>query len=89
MQARLAPGTDQEIQRAKDAGLDLEKVMTVDDMVRGDNTFFVATGVTDGGLVDGVRRKGPIIRTESIVLRSRSGTIRRVVAEHLIEKWLD
>jgi fructose-1,6-bisphosphatase II len=49
----------------------------------------VATGVTDGGLVDGVRRKGPIIRTESIVLRSRSGTIRRVVADHLAQKWLD
>ncbi len=89
MQARLAPGTDLERDRAAEAGLDLEKIMTVEDMVKGDNTFFVATGVTDGGLVDGVRRKGPIIRTESIVLRSRSGTIRRVVAEHLVEKWLD
>ncbi len=57
--------------------------------MRGDNTFFVATGVTDGELVDGVRKKGPIIRTESIVLRGRSGTIRRVVADHLVEKWLD
>jgi fructose-1,6-bisphosphatase II len=89
MQARLAPGTDDERERAKDAGLDLDKVMDADDLVRGDNTFFVATGVTDGGLVDGVRRKGPIIRTESIVLRSRSGTIRRVIAEHLVAKWLD
>jgi len=48
----------------------------------------VATGVTDGQLVGGVRRKGPIIRTESIVLRGRSGTIRRVIADHLAEKWL-
>lgn len=88
MQAKLAPGTDDEREKAKDAGLDLDKVMDADDMVKGDNSFFVATGVTDGGLVDGVRRKGPIIRTESIVLRSRSGTIRRVIAEHLVEKWL-
>ena len=59
------------------------------DLVKGDNTFFVATGVTDGNLVRGVQRKGPIIRTESIVLRARSGTIRRVLADHLVKKWLD
>ncbi|MGN6124969.1 MAG: fructose-bisphosphatase class II, partial [Humibacter sp.] len=53
----------------------------------GDNTLFVATGVTDGGLVDGVRRDGPIIRTSSIVLRSKSGTVRRLSAEHLVSKW--
>jgi fructose-1,6-bisphosphatase II len=45
--------------------------------------------VTDGGLVSGVKRLGPIIRTESIVLRSHSNTIRRVSADHLAEKWLD
>ena len=50
--------------------------------------MFVATGVTDGGLVEGVRRKGPIIRTESIVLRGHSGTARRIIADHLAEKWL-
>ncbi len=88
MQAKLAPGTDEEIQKGKDAGLDFDKIMDADDMVKGDNTFFVATGVTDGGLVRGVSRNGPIIRTESIVLRSRSGTARRVIAEHLVEKWL-
>jgi fructose-1,6-bisphosphatase II len=88
MQARLAPRNDEERQRGADAGLDLDRVMDADDMVSGDNTFFVATGVTDGGLVEGVQRKGPIIRTESIILRSRSGTIRRVRAEHLISKWM-
>jgi fructose-1,6-bisphosphatase II len=66
----------------------MDRIYGADDLVKGDNTFFVATGVTDGGLVEGVRRKGPIIRTESIVLRSKSGTIRRVVADHLAEKWL-
>jgi fructose-1,6-bisphosphatase II len=88
MQARLAPRNDDERQRGADAGLDFDKVMGADDMVSGDNTFFVATGVTDGGLVEGVQRKGPIIRTESIILRSRSGTIRRVRAEHQISKWM-
>ncbi|MGO4105832.1 class II fructose-bisphosphatase [Leifsonia sp. YAF41] len=88
MQGRLAPGNDTERANAVAAGLDVDKLLEIDDMVSGDNTFFVATGVTDGGLVDGVRRKGPMIRTESIVLRSRSGTVRRVVAEHLASKWL-
>jgi len=88
MQGRLAPGSDTERANALAAGLDVDKLLEIDDMVSGDNTFFVATGVTDGGLVDGVRRKGPMIRTESIVLRSRSGTVRRVVAEHLASKWL-
>jgi fructose-1,6-bisphosphatase II len=88
MQGRLAPGSDSERANALAAGLDVDKLLEIDDLVSGDNTFFVATGVTDGGLVDGVRRKGPMIRTESIVLRSRSGTVRRVVAEHLASKWL-
>ena len=87
MQGRLAPA-ENEKEKAIAAGLDLNKLLEVEDMVSGDNTFFVATGVTDGGLVDGVRRKGPMIRTESIVLRSRSGTARRVIAEHQAEKWL-
>lgn len=88
-QGRLAPGSDEEKQRGLDAGLKFDHVYEADDLVSGDNTFFVATGVTDGEMVAGVRRKGPIIRTESIVLRSRSGTIRRVIADHLVEKWLD
>jgi fructose-1,6-bisphosphatase II len=89
IQGRLAPQTDEEKQKGLDAGLQFDKVYEADELVRGDNTFFVATGVTDGALVEGVRRKGPIIRTESIVLRSRSGTVRRVIAEHLAQKWLD
>jgi fructose-1,6-bisphosphatase II len=88
MQGRLAPGSDEERAQAIASGLDVDKLLEIEDMVRGDNTFFVATGVTDGGLVAGVRRVGPMIRTESIVLRSRSGTQRRVIAEHLAEKWL-
>jgi len=89
IQTVLAPKTDDEIQKGRDAGLKFDHVYEADELVRGDNTFFVATGVTDGQLVSGVRRKGPIIRTESIVLRARSGTIRRIIADHQAEKWLD
>ncbi|MCU1507915.1 MAG: glpX [Glaciihabitans sp.] len=89
IQAVLRPVDDDQKQRGLDAGLLFDHVYDADSLVTSDNTYFVATGVTDGGLVDGVRRKGPIIRTESIVLRSRSGTIRRVVADHLAQKWLD
>jgi fructose-1,6-bisphosphatase II len=88
IQAQLRPKDDAERQRAIDAGHDLDRVLEANDLVSGDNTYFVATGVTNGELVRGVERKGPIIRTESIVLRSKSGTIRRVVADHLAEKWV-
>ena len=54
----------------------------------GDNTMFIATGVTDGGLVDGVRLMGSTILTESVVLRSKSGTFRRIVSEHVAARWL-
>lgn len=88
IQGRLVPSTDDEKQRGLDAGLMFDHVYEADELVRSDNTFFVATGVTDGELVRGVVRDGPVIRTESIVLRSRSGTIRRVVADHQESKWL-
>lgn len=89
IQTRLAPGSDEEAARGAAAGLKLDHVYEADELVTSDNTLFVATGVTDGNLVRGVRRHGPVIRTESIVLRSRSGTIRRISADHLAEKWLE
>jgi fructose-1,6-bisphosphatase II len=89
MQGRLSPTSDEEKQRGLDAGLRFDHIYGVNDLVASDNTFFVATGVTDGELVRGVRRDGPIISTESIVLRARSGTIRRVSADHQASKWLD
>ena len=88
IQGKLMPRTDDERQRALDAGLDTGKIYEANDLVSGDNAMFVATGVTDGGLVAGVRRMGPVIRTESLVLRSHSGTIRRIVADHVAERWL-
>lgn len=89
IQGRLAPGSDDERTRGAAAGLKFDYVYEADELVRSDNTFFVATGVTDGELVRGVRRERGIITTESIVLRSRSGTIRRVSADHQEAKWLD
>lgn len=88
IQGKLWPRDDDERQKAIDAGHDLDRVLDADDLVRGDNTYFVATGVTHGELVRGVERVGPVFRTESIVLRSHSGTIRRVIADHLAEKWV-
>jgi fructose-1,6-bisphosphatase II len=88
IQGRLLPKDDDERQKAIDAGHDLDRVLGINDLVTSDNTYFVATGVTDGQLVQGVRKRGPVIRTESIVLRGKSGTVRRVEADHLAEKWL-
>jgi fructose-1,6-bisphosphatase II len=88
IQGKLRPKDDAEREKAIAAGHDLDRVLHTADLVTSDNTYFVATGVTDGDLVRGVRREGHIIKTESIVLRSSSGTIRRVTATHLAEKWL-
>jgi fructose-1,6-bisphosphatase II len=87
IQGILAPKDDAERQKGIDAGLKMDYVYEANELVASDNTFFVATGVTDGALVDGVRRKGPIIRTDSVVLRSRSGTIRRVQADYRADRW--
>ena len=66
-----------------DAGYDLERVLTQDDLVKGDNAFFSATGVTDGDVLQGVRYQGARgATTESLVMRSRSGTVRRIHSRH-------
>lgn len=88
IQTMMAPKDEAEAARGIAAGLKMNHVYTADELVSSDNTFFVATGVTDGALVEGVRRKGPIIRTDSIILRGRSGTIRRVQADYLAERWI-
>lgn len=89
IQGRLWAQTDDEKQRGIDAGLRLDGyVYEANELVTSDNTIFVATGVTDGQLVSGVRREGGYLYTESVVLRSASGTLRRVSSEHLVSKWL-
>jgi fructose-1,6-bisphosphatase II len=57
-------------------------------MVSSENTFFVATGVTDGALLQGVRKRGQLITTESIVIRGKSGTVRKVFAEYQASRWI-
>ena len=80
---RLWPRDDDERRQAVDAGYDLDRVLEVDDLVGGNDVFFAATGVTDGDLLDGVRYLGDgHASTESLVMRSRSGTVRRIQARH-------
>jgi fructose-1,6-bisphosphatase II len=86
IQGRLWPKDDEERQRAIDAGHDLDRVLLTDDLVRSDNVFFVATGITDGELLRGVRYRAGGARTESLVMRSKSGTIRQIVSEHRLSK---
>jgi fructose-1,6-bisphosphatase II len=89
IQGRLWARDDDEKQRGMDAGLKLDGyVYEADEMVQGNNTLFVATGVTDGALVAGVSREGDYLYTESVVLRGVSGTLRRISSEHLVSKWL-
>jgi fructose-1,6-bisphosphatase II len=86
MQGKLWPRNDDERQRLLDEGYDLDRVLTTDDLVGGDDVFFAATGVTTGALLRGVRylKEGAV--TDSIVMRSRSGTVRRIEAHHAFEK---
>ena len=80
---RLYPRDEDERAAALAAGYDLGRVLTCDDLVRGDNCFFSATGVTDGDVLQGVRYHGSLgASTESLVMRSRSGTVRRISARH-------
>jgi fructose-1,6-bisphosphatase II len=83
---RLWPRDDGERQQLVDAGYDPDRVLDTDDLVGGDNVFVAATGVTDGALLRGVRYTRGGATTDSIVMRSRSGTVRRVEAQHAFEK---
>jgi len=86
IQARLMPHDDDERQRALDAGHDLDAVLSTNDLVRGENAFFVATGITDGELLKGVRYRAGGATTHSLVMRSKSGTIRVIESEHRLSK---
>ncbi|CAL9434717.1 class II fructose-bisphosphatase [Streptomyces sp. enrichment culture] len=86
LQGKLWPKDDEERQRAVDAGHDLDRVLTTDDLVSGENVFFVATGITDGELLRGVRYRSETATTDSIVMRSKSGTVRRIDSEHRLSK---
>jgi fructose-1,6-bisphosphatase II len=86
IQGKLWPQKKSEFENAAAAGLDLDAILSTDDLVSSDNVFFVATGITDGELVRGVRYRGGGASTESLVMRSKSGTVRRIISEHRLTK---
>ena len=86
---RLWPRNDEERTEALSSGYDLDRVLTTDDLVDSDNCFFAATGITDGNLLKGVHYDRRGITTQSLVMRSRSGTVRFVDAQHRPDKYED
>jgi fructose-1,6-bisphosphatase II len=88
MQGRLWPRNDEERRKLEETGYDVSRVLSTDDLVSGQDIFVAATGVTTGALLNGVHytEKGAV--TDSLVMRSRSGTIRRIEAEHAFEKLM-
>jgi len=86
LQGRLWPRNEDERAAALEAGYDLERVLTTDDLVGGDNCFFAATGITDGELLKGVHFSRRGASTQSLVMRSKSGTVRQVNAQHQLSK---
>jgi fructose-1,6-bisphosphatase II len=88
IQGRLWPRNDDERTAALDAGYDLDRVLHTDDLVSGDDVFFSATGITDGDLLKGVHYRGDGATTETLVMRSKTGTIRRIQATHQWQKLM-
>ena len=86
IQGKLWPKDDEERQKAIDAGHDLDRVLTTEDLVTSDNCFFAATGITSGQLLRGVRYGSGTAVTQSLIMRSRSGTIREVTSHHRLDK---
>jgi fructose-1,6-bisphosphatase II len=86
IQCRLWPKDEAEHRTVMAAGYDLSRVYSTDDLVAGDDVFVAVTGVTDGALVDGVHAFADYAVTDSLVMRSRSGTRRRIIAEHTLDK---
>ena len=89
IQGRLWPRTDEERREITEAGFDLSQILTTNDLVKGDNCFFAATGVTDGELLKGVRFEPGVVHTQSLVMRSKSGTVRLIDARHRLDKISD
>jgi len=82
MQGRLHPRNEEERRLASEQGYDVERVLTLDDLVSGEKIFFAITGVTDGELLEGVKYYGDGARTHSLVMRASTGTVREITATH-------
>ena len=85
LQGRLWPRNEKERKAAEEQGYDLERILDLDDLVSGNNCFFAATGITDGDLLEGVRYSTEMAHTESLVMRSKSGTVRLIKAHHRLD----
>ncbi|WP_077215084.1 class II fructose-bisphosphatase [Bacillus dakarensis] len=86
LQGRLLPQNDEELERCKKMGLDVSKVLLMEDLVKGDDAIFAATGITDGELLRGVQFKGSFASTHSLVMRAKSGTVRFIEGRHSLQK---
>lgn len=86
LQGKLLPQNEEEAQRCIDMGIDVTKVLKMDDLVKGDDCIFAATGVTDGELLRGVQLKGGFAKSHTLVMRAKSGTVRFVEGRHSLKK---
>ena len=89
IQAKLYPRNEDEARRTREMGYNLDQILSTDDLVRSDNVFFAATGITDGELLDGVKYYADGARTHSLVMRSKSGTVREIVSRHRWNKLME
>ncbi len=86
IQGRLFARNEKELRRGQELGYDFEKVLTMDDLVSSEDVFFAATGITDGEFLDGVKYFGSGARTDSLVVRGLTGTVRQIIATHRWDK---
>ncbi|SEN52467.1 fructose-1,6-bisphosphatase II [Mesobacillus persicus] len=86
IQGRLVPQNDAEAERCIKMGIDVTKVLLMEDLVKGDDAIFAATGITDGEMLKGVQYKGNVATTHSIVMRAKSGTLRFIEGQHSLNK---
>jgi fructose-1,6-bisphosphatase II len=86
IQGRLFARNESELRRGRDMGYDFEKVLTMNDLVSTEDVFFAATGITDGEFLDGVKYFGTGARTDSLVVRGQTGTVRQIIATHRLDK---
>ena len=86
IQGKLHARNEEELRRGREMGYDFEKVLTMDDLVASEDVFFAATGITDGELLHGVKYFGEGARTDSLVVRGLTGTVRQIIATHRMDK---
>ena len=86
IQGKLYARDEDELRRGREAGYDFDKILTMDDLVASDDVFFAATGITDGEFLKGVHYFGEGARTDSLVVRGLTGTVREIIATHRLDK---